>query len=429
MESYNLVSLLGIFLLLLIAWVTSKNRKTLNWNLIGFGVLFQMVLGAIIFNVPAGAKFFLWVNDLVLKVIDQSSKGVQFLFGDLAATPGSGKGVGFVLAIHSLPTIIFFSALVSLLYYFGILQKVIQFFSLIFTKLFKVSGAESLCAASNIFVGIESSFTIKPYLEKLTKSEIVTVLTAGMATVASSVLGLYVFTLKGEFPTIAGHLISASILSAPAALIMSKIVFPEDEAPETLGKRVTIEYKRESSFFEAIINGAQNGVKVVVSIAALIIAVVGLAHLGDFLLMQIGNLINAVFNTDITLSISGILGKLFYPLTLIIGIPVEDAGEISKIIGERILFTEVVSYQNLSGLLKAGTLKHGRSTVIATYALCGFAHFASLAIFSGGLSALVPSRKKDIAKVSFRALWAATLACLMTAAIAGTFYNAGSTIL
>lgn len=429
MESYNLVSLLGIFLLLIIAWATSKNRKNLNWNLIGFGLLFQMLLGALIFNVPAGSKFFLYMNDLVLEVITQASKGVAFLFGDLAAQPGSGKGVGFILAIHSLPTIIFFSALVSLLYYFGILQKVIQFFSFIFTKLFKVSGAESLCAASNIFVGIEASFSIKPYLEKLTKSEIVTVLTAGMATVATSVMGLYVYTLQGEFPTIAGHLMSASILSAPAALIMSKLIFPEDEKPATLGEHIKIQYERESSFLEAIINGAQNGVKVVVSIAALIIAVIGLAHLGDFLLLHLGNLINSIFNTDLSLSISGILGKVFYPLTLIIGIPVDDAGAISKIIGERILFTEVVSYQNLATLLKEGTLKHGRSTVIATYALCGFAHFASVAIFSGGLSALIPSRKRDIAKVSFRALWAATLACLMTAAIAGTFYNAGSTIL
>jgi len=316
----------------------------------------------------------------------------------------------------------------GLLYYFGIMGRIVRGFSYVFSRLMKISGAESLCASSNIFVGIESTLTIRPYLEEMTASELCTILTAGMATVASNVLALYVFLLHREFSNIAGHLVSASILSAPAALIMSKLLLPEREAPATLGIDVEPYPSPEKNWIEAIINGANNGVRLVVGIVALLLAFLGLVALGDLVLGYAGGWINHFVGLEFEWSLKGIAGLVFYPFTLAIGIPPVDANVISDIIGERLVVTEVQSYMDLSTAIGSGIIQHPRSIVIATYALCGFAHVASLAIFVGGIAALVPSRTYDLTKVGPRALLAATLACLMTAAVAGTFYS-GSSIL
>ncbi|GAI33419.1 unnamed protein product, partial [marine sediment metagenome] len=259
----------------------------------------------------------------------------------------------------------------AILYYFGIMPLVIRGFAYVFTKLMRISGAESLVAAGNIFVGIESTLTVKPYLSRMTDSEICTILTAGMATVASNVLALYVFSLKTQFPTIAGHLVSASLLSAPAALVMSKIIFPEKQSPETLGVHVRPFYEKEKSLFEAIINGANSGVKMIVGIVALLIAVLGLVALVDLLLSTVGT---RIFGLENELSLKAIFGYIFYPFTLILGVPLSDAGIVSKIIGERLIVTEVVAYKDLAAALEQNLLQHERSAVITTYALCGFAH-------------------------------------------------------
>ncbi len=263
----------------------------------------------------------------------------------------------------------------------------------------------------------------------MTRSELCTVLTAGMATVSSNVLALYVFTLVAEFPTIAGHLISASFLSAPAALVMSKILYPETQTPKTLGESIKVHYEKESNLFEAIINGAQSGVKVIVGIVALLIAVLGLVALTDLILGGVGAKINTVLSISVDWSLKGLLGYIFYPFTLIIGVPPADAGIIARIIGERIVVTEVTSYQDLAVALDSGALRYTRSAVIATYALCGFAHVASMAIFVGGVSALAPKRTATLSKIAVRALVAATFACLLTACVAGTFYTKGSILL
>ena len=263
----------------------------------------------------------------------------------------------------------------------------------------------------------------------MTRSELCTVLTAGMATVASNVLALYVFTLQAQFPTIAGHLISASFLSAPAALVTSKILFPESQTPKTLGKSIRVHYEKENNIFESIINGAQAGVKVIVGIVALLIAVLGLVALADLILGGVGGKINSVLDITIDWSFKGLLGYLFYPFTLIIGVPYSDAGIISKIIGERMVLTEVASYQDLAAAIASGALKHPRSAVITSYALCGFAHVASMAIFVGGVSALAPKRTQTLSRIAIRALVAATFACLLTACVAGTFFTKGSILL
>jgi len=434
MTIYNLVSLFGIVVLLGIAFLFSNNRNKINYRIIYWGIGIQIIFAVFIFLIPVGAKFFLYLNDIVVQIMNSSAAGAKFLFGRLALPPGTQNeygetSLGFYLAFQALPTIIFFSALVSILYFYGIMQKVIKGFSYVFTKLMRISGAESLSAASNIFVGIESAFTIRPFLNRMTKSELCTVLTAGMATVSSNILALYIFTLHNEFPTIAAHLISASILSAPAAIIMSKVLFPETETPETLGLKVNPHYKKESSLFESIINGSNGGVRLIVGIAAVLVAVIGLVALVDLFLGLMGTNINSLTNSDFKYSLANIFGYIFYPLTLILGIPFSDVLEASKIIGERIIVTEVVSYQDLSLAIKDGVITNPRSITIITYALCGFAHLASMAIFVGGISAIATERRREIASLGFRSLFAATLACLMTACIAGVFFTNSSILL
>jgi CNT family concentrative nucleoside transporter len=352
----------------------------------------------------------------------------------LALPPGTTSdtgetSLGFFLAFQAFPTVVFFAALMGVLYFLRIMPLFIRGFAYVFTKLMRISGAESLCVSSNIFVGIESALTIRPHLDKMTRSELTTILTAGMATIASSVLALYVFILQNQFPTIAGHLVSASILSAPAALVMSKMLLPETEKPETLGINVKPEYTKESNIIEAVINGANAGVKLVVGICALLLAFLGLVALFDLILVSLGSWINSITGLNIEWSLKSILGYVFYPFTLVIGIPMSDAVQIARIIGERTIVTEVTSYQDLSLILSQEILQHPRSAVICTYALCGFAHVASLAIFVGGISALAHNRTKDLSILGPRALLAATLACLMTAAVAGTFYTKGSILL
>jgi len=292
----------------------------------------------------------------------------------------------------------------------------------------RISGAESLSVSSNIFVGIEANLTVLPYLNKMTRSELCTILAAGMSTTASSVLALYVFILQPRFPTIAGHLVSASIISAIGAIVISKLITPETERPETLGMDVKPHYEKESTIIEAIINGANEGVKMVIGIVALLLAFLGLVALVDLVFTGVGPRINGLLGLRVDWSLKGLLGYIFYPFTLLIGVPPSDAVEISKLIGERAILTEVKSYQDLAALLSSGVLKEPRSAVLAAYALNGFAHIASLAIFVGGTTALVPERTKDLSVVGLRALIAATLACLMTAAVAGTFFYEGSLI-
>jgi len=427
MDVYNLVSFAGIFVLIGFAWLLSADKKNMNFRVIIWGIGLQIITGVFIFIVPVGSDLFSIVNEVVVKVLDSASAGAKFVFGPLAIPPGAEsetgeRSLGFILAFQAFPTIIFFSALIAILYYFRIMPLIIRAFAYVFTKFMRVSGAESLVAASNIFVGIESALTVKPYLGRLTQSELCTILTAGMATVASNVLALYVFGLKELFPAIAGHLVSASLLSAPAALVMSKIILPEKDKPETLGIHVRPFYEKERTLFEAIINGANAGVKMIVGIVALLIAVLGLVALVDLLLSALGTWI---FGLETELSLKTIFGYIFYPFTIILGVPVSDAGEVSRIIGERVIVTEVVAYKDLAVALEQNLLQHRRSAVITTYALCGFAHLASMAIFVGGISALAPDKTRNIAAVALRALAAATLACLMTACVAGTFFTEG----
>ncbi len=430
---HNLVSFAGIFVILGVAWLLSSDRRVVNWRVVLRGTALQVLFALFIFVVPAGTTAFLLVNDAVVKVLDSASAGTRFVFGRLAVPPGSPgspgeESLGFILAFQALPTIVFFASLMSALYFAGIMPRLIRLFANLFTRMMRISGAESLSVSSNIFVGVEANMTVLPHLGAMTRSELCTILAAGMATTASNVLALYVFLLQRQFPAIAGHLVSASFLSAVSAIVLSKLILPETEEPKTLGVDVSPHYERESSVFEAIIRGANDGAKMVLGIVALLLAFLGIVALADFLLTGVGGRINGLTGLSIDWSLKGLLGYLFYPFTLAIGVPPADAAEVSRLIGERAILTEVKAYQDLAVLLDANAIRSPRSAVIATYALCGFAHVASLAIFIGGTSALAPHRTRDIAGVGPRALAAATLACLMTAAVAGTFYT-GSSVL
>ncbi|KPK97616.1 MAG: hypothetical protein AMK75_07380 [Planctomycetes bacterium SM23_65] len=409
MDIYNLVSFVGIFVLMGLAWLVSANRRLMNWRVILWGVALQLLFGMLVFWTPGSRAVFEWLNAAVFKLLAVAQAGQKFLLGPLADPANTGGE--FVLLLHYLPTIIFFAAVMSLLYYWRIMPLVVRGFAWVFTRLMRISGAESLCTASNIFVGIESATAVRPYINDMTRSELCTILTAGMATIASSVLMAYAGMLRDVFPEIAGHLISASILSAPAAIVMSKILLPEDGQPVTLGRSVKAYVEREPGAIASIISGAMAGVKLVVGICALLIAFLGLIALVNLALDAVG-----------LLSLEELLGYVFRPVAAIIGVPWDDCAIAGELIGKRLVVTELVPYRELAGMIEAGKLSHPRSQVVIAYALCGFAHVASLAIFVGGIAALVPERRKDLASVGPRALLAATLACLMTGAVAGTFF-------
>ena len=429
MTIYNGVSAAGVLCFIGFLWLLSRHRRRVNLRVVVWGVVLQLVFALFVFLVPFGSTVFLILNDITMKVVESAFEGIRFLFGPLALSPGEAGSPGFILAFQALPSIVFFAALMELLYYAGIMEHLIGLFARIFVKVMGISGAESLCASAQIFLGIESNLTVRPYLKDMTQSELLVVLTTGMATIASSVLGFYVVILSGAFPKVAGHLISASILSAPAAILAAKVLLPETGSPRTLGRVVAVEYQKAANPIEAVINGAMTGVRMLVGIGALLIAFIGLVALFDSGLLHIGKLIGSATGTTLDLSLNHLLGYIFYPFTVAMGVPLDDAPLIARIVGERIIMTEIKSYQDLNALVQAGKIVHERSVFIATYALCGFAHIPSLAIFVGGTSSLIPERTKDIAILGLWALVAATVACFITGAVAGIFYTGTGGIL
>jgi CNT family concentrative nucleoside transporter len=430
---YNLVSFLGIFVLAGVAWLFSTDRKVVNWRALVWGIGLMLFVAFFIFVVPAGTRVFLWANNAVAAVLDTATAGTKFVFGRLGLPPGTTNeagetSLGYFLAFQGLPTIIFFAALLGGLYYLGVMPFFVRLFARVFTRLMRISGAEALSVSANIFVGVESALVVRPHLKDMTRSELCTIITAGMGTVASTVLAMYVMMLQKGIPTIAGHLVSASFISAPACIVMAKLVMPETGKPLTLGVDVKPHYEREDNLIMAIINGAGEGLKLLGGIITLLIAFLGLLALVNLGLGWAGGLLNGALGWHVKWSLEGLLGYVFYPFTLAMGVPPSDAGVVARVLGERTILTEVFSYKHLADLLASGAIRDPRSAIIASYALCGFAHVASLAIFVGGTSALVPTRVRDISRLGFRALLAATLACLMTGAVAGTFYTGASVL-
>ena len=410
MTIYNLISLAGIFVLMFLAWLISKNRRKVNWRLIFWGVVFQLVFAGFVFLVPGGRSGLWAAGKTVTKLIESGNVGSEFVFGSLARPTGE-KSIGFILAFQALPVIIFFSALMAVLYYLRIMPIIVRAFAWFFARAMRVSGAESLYTASQIFGGVEVATTIRPYLATMTNSELHCLMTAGLATVAVNVLVIYIMFLGSVFNDIAGHLVCASILGAPAALIMAKLVWPEDGVPDTLGHIPPITYKPGDGLTDSIINGAMDGMKLIVGIVALLIAFLGLLAM-----------VNSMLSYGIGKNLQQVLGYVFWPLSLIMGVPPQDAGKIGELLGLRTVATEVPCYQQLAELIRQGKIQE-RSALIAAYALCGFAHVASVAIYVGGTAVLIPHRRSDLAKVAWRSLIAGTLASLLVGAVAGTVYT------
>ncbi|MBT5867801.1 MAG: nucleoside permease nupX [Nitrospinaceae bacterium] len=417
--NYRLISLIGFFIVSLIAWATG-NRHKIKTKTILRSIALAWVLGALTFWLSWSRSALQWANDALVALLNASQKGALFLFGPLALGPGQTlpdhtPSVGFILAFQVLPSVIFFSAVISGLYYLGIMQTVVRFFARIFYRILGLSGAESLSAAANIFVGIESGLTIQPYLTKMTRSELLTLMTCMMATVASTVMGIYVIALRDIFPQIAGHLVSASLISIPCAIITSKLSLPEQDSPETLRNLPADETEKQSNFMVSLVEGGSQGVKMAVGIATVLIIVLGLEALFDLALTK-------SFGQNI--SIQTLLGWLTLPFSALLGLHPEEWQLASQILGSRFIETEVSAYFTLAQVQLADPAPFTqRSVTILTYALCGFVHLASTGIFIGGLTALVPSRANDITLMGGRALWTSFLATLLTGCIAGTLAN------
>jgi CNT family concentrative nucleoside transporter len=423
------IPLLGITVFTLMAWLLSRDTKRINYRLLFWGFAFQFLFALFVFRTAAGQNFFGGINTFVITIVDAALEGPKFVFGSLADPVASAQnGVGFLLFFQGLATILVISALLAILYHVGLMTWILKLFSVVFSKLTGISGAESLAASANIFVGNESLLAIRPCLPKLTRSEWCVVLVCCMATISANVIGLYIGALREVFPSIAGHLVSATILSVPAAVILAKLAVPETETPETLGVRVEPHIERENSFVEAVLSGGETGFKMIVGITSMLIAVVGLLAIANVFVGWCGTQINPLFGLSAHWSIEGALAYLFYPFVWLMGVPCADVPTVSHLLGTRLIVTEVPAYFTLSHLMAESAIEP-RSAVIAAYALCGFTHVPSLAIYVGGAVALAPTRKSDIAAVAWKALFIATLACLLTGAMAGLFCEESAILL
>ncbi len=423
------IPLFGIAVFTFLAWLVSRDVKRLNFRLVFWVFAFQFLFALFVFRTESGRNLFGGINTVVNATVDAALEGPKFVFGSLADPVVSEKnGLGFLLFFQGLVTVLVISALLAILYYVGIMSRMLKLFSAVFSFLTGISGAESLAATANVFVGNESLLAIRPCLPKLTRSEFCVVLATCMATISANVIGIYIGALRSVFPSIAGHLVSASILSVPAAVLLAKLAVPETEKPETLGIRVDPHYERENTLVEAVLSGGETGFKMVVGITSMLIAVVGLLAIVNAFFGWCGSQLNPHLGLAGEWSIEGTLAYLFYPFAWLMGVTATDIPAVSKLLGVRMIATEVPAYFTLSQLIAAEAIEP-RSAVITAYALCGFAHLPSLAIYVGGATALAPERKSDIAAVAWKALFIATLACLMTGALAGIFCDNNSILL
>lgn len=469
------VSLLGIFALIFVAFLMSNNRKKINWRLVIVGVLMQLAFAVIIFYVPGGKYVFEFATAAISKLLEFTGEGSKFIFQSYVTGKWEAPLINFTFAV--LPTIIFFSSLMTILYHIGIMQKIVYVFAIVMQKAMGTSGAESLSAAANIFVGqTEAPLVIKPYVDKMTNSELMTVMTGGFATVAGGVLAIYVGMLKPTFPEIAGHLLAASVMSAPAALVIGKIIYPETEVPDTSGNIEMSDEKEDTNVIDAASRGAAEGLKLALNVGAMLLAFIALVALINYiiglpsLLYNKGvlkDLIEAYGTAKLTVpaeciaetvkdgkvmgciatmkkglmadgvaanaaavakgastlpmvTLQQIFGYLFFPFAFIMGVPLSDCLLIGQLLGEKMILNELIAYSSLQRMLNdPNIVLQKRSIIIATYALCGFANVGSIGIQLGGIGGIAPGRKADLARIAVKAMLAGTLAAFMTATVAG----------
>jgi len=418
--------LLGISFLILTTYLLSNNKKAINWKTASTGLILQLILAVGVLKISWVKMIFESAGKVFVKILDFTMEGTKFLFGDLV----SAENFGNVFIFSILPTVIFFAALTSILFYLGIIQKIVRVMALLLSKLLGVSGPESLSVAGNIFLGqTESPLMIKAYLEKMSKSEILLVMIGGMATVAGGVLAAYIGFLGGEDPELkvyyAKHLLTASVMAAPGAIVISKILYPETEKIDS-----NVEVSQDkigSNFLDAISIGTSEGLKLAANIAAMLLVFIAFIALINYILSGFGEVTNLnAWISDKTiyseLSLELILGYIFAPVMWLIGVAKEDVTLMGQLLGIKLAASEFIGYIQLSDLKDATNVIHlnyQKSIIIATYMLCGFANFASIGIQIGGIGALEPKQRKNLSKFGFKALIGGTLASLLSATIAG----------
>ncbi|MBK7110768.1 MAG: NupC/NupG family nucleoside CNT transporter [Chitinophagales bacterium] len=427
--------LIGILFLISVCYLLSNNRKAIDWKLVLSGIGIQLLFGLLVLKTPGVYQAFSWVSGFFVKIIEFTDAGATFVLGKWPALTQVVDGdnntivtVGFVFAFKVLPTILFFSALTSVLYFLGILQKIVWFFAWIMSKTMRMSGAESLSASANIFIGqTEAPLLIKPYLSGMTKSEMLCVMTGGMATIAGGVMAAYIQFLGGDDPVqqqiFATHLLAASVMSAPAAVVASKMLFPQTE---NVDKTITVgKEKIGVNVLDALSNGTTDGLKLAANVGAMLITfIAAMAMLNYFCHDLIGEWtgLNKIIsdNSDYDgLTLQYLFGQLFAPVAWLIGTPSVDIFYIGQLLGEKTIINEFVAYGSLGNLKESGLIENEKSIIIATYALCGFSNFSSIGIQIGGIGALAPNQRANLASLGIKALIGGTVACFLTASIAG----------
>ncbi len=402
------IGILGVIAILGIAYLMSNNKKNIDLRLVVWGLALQLLFGIFILVTPFGKPIFSWFDKLIKKLLSFSNEGSEFLFASFIDGKMHPSVINFAFSV--LPTVIFFSALMAVLYHIGLMQKVIRLVALVMQKTMKTSGPETTSISANIFVGqTEAPLVIKPFVSKMTKSELMAVMTGGFATVAGGVMAIYVGMLE-NIPGIAGHLMAASIMSAPAALVIAKIMYPESEKTNSYEEfnelSSNLNKPVEGNVLESLGNGATDGLKLAANIAAMLIAFVALISLSNYIL--------SIFET----SLEDIFGYIFMPLAFLMGAPWSESHILGSLLGQKIVLTELIAYVNLSNMAVGVDISQ-KTAILASYALCGFANFASIGIQLGGIGSIAPERKKDLAKLVTKAMFGGALASWLTATIAG----------
>jgi len=435
----------GILLVIGIAFLFSNNRRRINWRLVATGLGFQMIFAIFIIHGETFKNWFWplglpkmiiqWLGSAVIKLLVFIAKGSEFVFGGLGIPVGEPGSMGFFFAFQVLPTIIFFASLTAVLYYLGILQTVVKGMAYLMSRLMGTSGAESLSNAANVFIGqTEAPILVRPYIATMTNSEILTIMVGGMATVAGGVMASYIQMLGSAMAAAKGltvsaaqlqfavHLITASVMAAPASLVISKILFPETEEPKTKGTvKIHVE-KDASNMIEAAANGAADGLKLALNVGGMLIVFIAFIYLINFLLGEAGSLLGvneylkAKFGHPLSMEL--VLGFILQYIAMGIGVPAQDALNFGSLFGTKVVLNEFVAYINLAELIKNGAMT-AKGITMATFALCGFANFSSIAIQLGGIGPLAPNRKKDIAALGLKAVLGGALVTLLTATLAG----------
>ena len=415
----RLVSLAGLLAMVGIAWLLSKHRDRVPWRVVSWGIGLQVSFGVFVMKTDLGLRVFAILNDMMLALLGFTAKGTEFVFGDFASEK-------FTIAINVLPTLIFFSSLMTILYYLGIMQRLVGLFAWVMRRTMGTSGSETLSAAANTFVGqTEAPLMVAPFVRTMTISELMAVMTGGFATVAGGVLAAYVGLLKGVFPDIAGHLIAASVMSAPAALVIAKVMCPETEVSETAGSLGVEIDQPDANVIDAAARGAYEGMKLALNVGAMLLAFIALIALANALIGLPFGLYNDWMGLEGSaaiepLTLQRILGWLFWPFAFLIGVPAAECASVGTLLGEKLVLTEFIAYLHLYESLSEGVAALSpRTVVITSYALCGFANFGSIGIQLGGIGGIAPERRHDIARLGLRAMFGGLLASLMTAAVAG----------